>query len=462
MAIERSPYEGTFNDLNGMTALGRVVEVDAVNRRCHVKTIGKVCGLTDDRGRGTDDQDLFNVQWLTSAGSDSGAELTCIPTVGQTGVILYINCEPYLIGFFRPLRTSDDTEGEDTDPVDNLVTQGDILLSTTGTNSLTVRLGGSVEIDSTKVCYTHWLPSNIIRSECGDLELSTDGGYENWTLDTDTKDTTLDRMSWDNLQPTYGVFTQEGTTDTGTIYRQIAGALDENGEIPSPSYDHQIDPSGTETKVIGLTQFAQVGLEDSNYTFSTDITNKQSIMRTPTGHTVVFDDNEEDGSISIIHGTGASIQISGNGDISLQSIDGTAATLTESGLTVLTSNGALIGANDSITLTSAAGAQVAIADTMTITDSSGKQTVQLSENGVLISSQNPMTVSAPSVSVTAGTLALGNNTGELLSLIYQLVDAISSVQVITAVGPSGPLKASPQWAAVVPLLVQLQTLTGEL
>lgn len=68
------------------------------------------------------------------------------------------------------------------------------------------------------------------------------------------------------------------------------------------------------------------------------------------------------------------------------------------------------------------------------------------------------------MSISADQIAIGSSKAgiELLKLLFDIFDALSKVQVATGVGPSGPLLGSPQWAQVLPLLVQLKLITGSL
>lgn len=449
MTVEKSPYEGTFDSLNGKTALGRVVDVDPINRRCRVKTIGQQGpkGISRGVGLGTDDHDIPDVQWITTASSDAGAEDTSIPFVGQIGVLIYINHEPYLVGFFRTLQPApqDVPSTETTNPLSALITQGDRLISTIGGNYVILRSGASIEVVSTALCRTYWLPTtNLITSVCGDNELTTDGGFQNWTRDQTTDATLFERLAWDNLTPTNATYTQEGTSDSGAIFRKTAGALDENNEISEPTYDHQIDPTGKESKIIALTKYTQVGDSGSAYTTTMDTETEQASFSTPSGHTVVFDDSDGDGSITVIHKTGASIQITGEGAINFQTKDGNTTSF-DSGV---------------MTLTSANGGTVSVSDQITISDSSGSQLLQVTNDGITISAGKPITLQAPSVSINASNVAFGNSTTELLSLLSNIFTTLGTVQVVTAVGPSGPLTASPEWAALEPYFTQLTQLTG--
>ena len=417
MAIEKSPYEGKWDDLNGRTALGKVVQVDVPNRRCHVKTIGL-------KGK-TDDQDLPDVQWISASLGDDGQEDTSIPRVGSTGVLVYINHEPYLIGYFRPLPPADADKDPNAveDPEEGLLNAGDKVLRSIGGNRIILRSGGTVEIESNKLCRTYWIPSaNLISTVCGNHELETDGGHDFWDRDQGTDDTVRERLAWDNLEPSSAVRIQEGATDAGGIYRRTSGPLDDNQEISEPTYDQQIDALGSMLEKVALSVFKQIGPNGNAYASGIDINNKQASFSTPSGHTVVFDDSDADGSISIIHKTGASIQITGKGDIILQ---------TGSGHTVSFANAA-------VGLTSKDGGTVSVSDKVVISDSSGGQIITLDGNSVNITASKTVIVSAPSVLVQGGSIDLGNNPS-FHGVLYENLKAVFDAHIHpTAVGPSGP------------------------
>jgi Gp5-like OB domain-containing protein len=273
MAIEKSPYEGTFDSLNGRAALGRVVDVDITNRRCRVKTIGlQSSKLVSGKGTGigTDDHDIPDVQWITTASSDGGAEDTSIPQIGQIGVLLYINHEPYLVGFFRTLQPSPEDETSTTeDPLEALITQGDRVLTTIGGNSVILRSGGSIEIKSTDLCRTYWLPSrNLVNTVCSIWELTTDGGYMNWELDPTTNDEQLSFFIQDNLEPTNAILAQYGTADNGNIADVAMGELDESLDIPTPSFHYGMKPDGSIDLEIGQNWTANVDSETGDTTIN--------------------------------------------------------------------------------------------------------------------------------------------------------------------------------------------------
>jgi len=67
------------------------------------------------------------------------------------------------------------------------------------------------------------------------------------------------------------------------------------------------------------------------------------------------------------------------------------------------------------------------------------------------------------VSIKGLTVALGNDTIELVDGLLQIIDAIGQITVTSPVGTCTPIMASPQWGSgVVPLITQLNTLKGSL
>ena len=240
MARETSPYEGKFDNSNGRTALGRIVDVDIANRRCRIKTIGL-------KGK-TDDHDIPDVKWITTDGGSGGAEDTSIPKIGQIGVILYINNQPYIVGYYRSLNLApqDVPPDTETDPQEALLNQGDRILKTIAGNSIILRSGGSIEIQSTALCRTYWLPTNVMNSVCGNYELETDGGFMSWELDKDTSATTLSYFIQDNQQPTNVIDAQYGTSDLGNVVDVTIGEVNkEDFEFTNEKVHLQVQPDGS-------------------------------------------------------------------------------------------------------------------------------------------------------------------------------------------------------------------------
>jgi hypothetical protein len=62
--------------------------------------------------------------------------------------------------------------------------------------------------------------------------------------------------------------------------------------------------------------------------------------------------------------------------------------------------------------------------------------------------------------VEATTLKLKGAAGELLALIYEMIDGMSKLTIASPTGPCAPLNAAPQWAPVMAALIKLKTITG--
>jgi phage gp45-like len=246
MAKEHSPYEGTFDHrLNGKTCLGRVISVDINSKRCRVKTMG-LKGSTDDL-------DLANVQWHQSSAHPEGDEDTTYPRVGQLGIITFMNSEPYISGWFGAIQGT----GDDPRPTKEPLREGDKVIATIGGNRIILRSGASIEVESTKLCRTYWLPTrNLITTVCQDWELETDGGLLFWGRDGDTDDTSYEFFAWDNAKaPTCGLEVDIGTTESGAMWDMTVGKLDGNNDISEKLFNAKIEKDGKTTINIGPGKF---------------------------------------------------------------------------------------------------------------------------------------------------------------------------------------------------------------
>lgn len=101
---------------------------------------------------------------------------------------------------------------------------------------------------------------------------------------------------------------------------------------------------------------------------------------------------------------------------------------------------------------------------MTIGNQIDKITIEALKKSISIEAGLKMELKTIQMSIAADQIAIGSSKLgiELLKLLFDIFDAMSKVQVATGVGPSGPLLGSPQWATVLPLLVQLKLITGSL
>lgn len=239
MTVEISPYEGQFDDLNGKACLGRVVEVNQNTRRCRVKTLG-LKGWTDDL-------DLFDVQWSSSANHPDGDEDTFLPRIGQLAVVLFINSEPYIVGFFQPIQS----ESQEPRPEKEPLRPGDRIMKTVSGNKFILRSGGSVEIESTKLCRTFWLPTrNRINTVCQNWELEADGGRMFWTRQRGEPGNTIFRLfCFEDVTSSFGTELQLGKTEDDAILSLKAGSLNpRDGSFTSRNFAATVDRDGN-TKI---------------------------------------------------------------------------------------------------------------------------------------------------------------------------------------------------------------------
>jgi hypothetical protein len=191
---EKSPYEGTY-DRTGMVCLADVKAVNNQARSLTVKT--------------RDDLHLYNVRVIHGMWHPGGDEQVSLPRVGTTGVVIFLGSEPYWIGA-SPIDMADgELQRANLEKID----AGDWIIKTIGKNKIIVRSAGTIEIQSTDMCRTFWIPSqNLINSVCQNFELETSGGSLKWRVDNKTEETNLRLKAWNSLTPDNGI-----TLDIGTI-----------------------------------------------------------------------------------------------------------------------------------------------------------------------------------------------------------------------------------------------------
>lgn len=239
--IEKSPYEGTLDTLNGRMCLGKVVTVDGNARTCRVRTIGTAMF-------GTDDQDLQNVKCQHMVWDPAGSYAVVLPTIGSYVIVAFVNSEPIIVGAY-PLSLSDD-DGSLTVQQDLL--PGDMAFVSSTGSSVIIRSAGTVEIESTKGCRTYWFPiKETITTVCQNWELNPSGGYQNWTTDSVTGNTVLDTKAFDNAVPVNAARMQMGTSDSGALVDLAIGPVDENLDISAPTLTLQIQADGTTNLSVG-------------------------------------------------------------------------------------------------------------------------------------------------------------------------------------------------------------------
>lgn len=241
---DKSPYEGAIDDkLDGKTCFARITGVDADLRRCDAVSLGRANG-------GTDDLDLRGVQWINLSATIDGDEDTILPVIGSYGVVIFIGNEPYILGYYKPIPDSGDQP-----PQENLaLNPGDKVFKTAGGNRITLRAGGTIEVQSTDLCRTYYIPSrNLITHVCQEMELETDGGSIDWTRDRDTQETLYHAEYFDNLEPETMVVEERGSASDGeSVFTTTIGPYDPvGGDVLLPTYAETIAADGSYSEKIG-------------------------------------------------------------------------------------------------------------------------------------------------------------------------------------------------------------------
>jgi hypothetical protein len=259
MANEWSQYEGGL-DRTGLACIGRITHVDSSARTVRAKTFGL---------QNTDDLDLYGVKILHSQWHLDGDEDVSIPREGSYGVILFVGPDSYWLGASTMQMSDGETQRDN--QVELL--PGDRVFKTTANNRIILRTGGTVEVQSTLLCRTFWLPSeNLISAVCQNSELETAGGYLYWNLDNDDETTNLSFKAWESNNPSNAVSVDVGTVPAvndeaggGSIEGFPAsdlildirqGAVDENLDFKPRSFRMSIKKDGSTYLDIGPGKFS--------------------------------------------------------------------------------------------------------------------------------------------------------------------------------------------------------------
>jgi hypothetical protein len=246
--LEKSIYErGSPTrqaSANGI-AMGRITTVDIDTRLCRVKTFLGPQELLD--------KDLKNVQWVNADGNVDGDESGSIPREGAIGLVFFIEGEPYIFGFIKPLNGA---KGAITgkESVTRLV-RGDKLISTKSGNYICIRTNGSIEINSRESLKRVFIPTDSrIQEVCRNFNFKTDGGYINW----ENKGPILlgqqlfTQEFRRDLARSFVVVEERGAVGASTIYRTTMGpGIPGIPGIPAAVYSFSIDVTGKTSLAIG-------------------------------------------------------------------------------------------------------------------------------------------------------------------------------------------------------------------
>lgn len=220
------------DDVAQAMTMCRISKVFPEKRMCEVKTFGEN-GSTQDNS--------FTCQWLSSDASPEGDESSVIPRINSLGIVAFVDGEPFIIGFLRPLNDEGTAAIENPDTEQEVLNEGDKVIKTVGKNKLILRASGEIQIESTRTCRTIYFPNNhLINTLCRNYEFRTDGGTEDWVhydSNRQSKNTVRRIEERDQLTRNNIVYTETGTVDQATpalIFRRRFGKGDtKNGGILS-------------------------------------------------------------------------------------------------------------------------------------------------------------------------------------------------------------------------------------
>ena len=226
---------------NGI-AFGRVIKVFAKERYCQVHTFNGSGNMSDNV--------LDRVQWLSMDSNPEGDESTSIPRKNSLGLIFFVGGEPFLFGFFKPLKKGG-VAAQGNEPV-NLM-EGDKLISTVAGNRLTVKSNGLIEIFSTESLKSVRFPTESKLLEiCRRYDLRTDGGSHLWESDEDGKTLLQSEFRRDLLRAVVAC-EEKGAVDDSTILKTVVGPANPGGPgVLQPLYEHTVGTDGTAELNVGI------------------------------------------------------------------------------------------------------------------------------------------------------------------------------------------------------------------
>jgi len=222
-------------------AFGRIVEVFAKERYCTVSTF---------LGKGTmNDQYIPQCQWINLDSNPEGDESTSIPRRNSIGIVFWIDGEPFIFGFFKPLsRNARTTTGDEP----SKLIEGDKIIATAGGNKIVVKSNGSIELVTSNTLRRVMIPTgSAIFDLCRRYQLKTDGGTIEWAADPLTQLTLHSAEYRRDLLRTVILTEDRGGVDATTIFkRQIGPAIPGVKGVQLPTFTETISVTGeVETQI---------------------------------------------------------------------------------------------------------------------------------------------------------------------------------------------------------------------
>lgn len=288
--VERflTPFE-KGNPQRAMTqnalCFGRITKVYPTDRMCEVKTFGSHAGASDNS--------IPRCQWLSLDGHPDGDGLGAIPRVGSFCIVAFVDNEPFVLGFFRPLSGDTTKAAVSGGDLSEDLNEGDRFLMTSAGNKITVRASGEIEIHANATCKTFYFPNqSLINTLCRNYELRSDA-YVVDSLNLGKSNNTYSRFEYrKNLDRSFICVVEHGIVDSDNpevIYKQEFGIGDDELGIKSVVRTKTVKQSG-ETETFIRNADAAEGIRlilkpDGNV--SLNVMGKTNITVAPNGDTKI-------------------------------------------------------------------------------------------------------------------------------------------------------------------------------
>ena len=227
------------SDIDQGITFCRVTRVFPEKRMCEVKTFG-------GRGFKTDNH-ISNCQWISTDANPDGDESGAIPRVNSYGLLAFVEGEPFIIGYWKPLSSAGEANVGD---VLEELNEGDRVLKTIGKNKIILRTSGEIQIESTRVCRSIWFPErDLLNTLCRNYEFRTDGGTIDWEHvdeNDSINDTVFREEIRDNITRSNIVKTEVGTIERNNplIFRKQFGKGVDGDDIASVVHTTEIKNTG--------------------------------------------------------------------------------------------------------------------------------------------------------------------------------------------------------------------------
>lgn len=216
--------------------LGKITDVNAAERTCTISTMFGSGSMNDQYVKG--------VQWLSSDVNPEGDESGSIPRRGSLCMVAFIEGQPFIIGFFRPVTYGGSAASGMEGPT---LQEGDKAISTRSKNWVRVAISGLIELVSSTTLQRVMIPiGSKIVDVCRYFILRTDGGSIDWgTEDALLQSTKYTAEYRKDLARSSILVEQKGYVSSDTISRSSVGVgIPGVKDVTLPSYNRDVKITG--------------------------------------------------------------------------------------------------------------------------------------------------------------------------------------------------------------------------